>query len=322
MNIVNSYHFARLAKVTALAISASLSVAACTVSVDAGAENRFFGISLKTTVGSGKTATEQRSVVAFERIEVRDGIRLNLQKGSEQKVTVSADDNVLPLVDVSVSGANLSLRMKPKTNIRTKNPIVVTVEYVKLDKIVARDGASVDADALSAPTLALQVSDGASLKSAGVSASKLDIAVKDGASARIVSARGSDTQSFSVSDGASLKVDAASGGETKVTVSDGAAVSMQTVDVKTINVSVSDGATANLSGAAAQQVFSVSDGATINARALNGEAARGKVKDGASLRVGTLKTLDVEVDESASVRYAGDPQVTVRSSEKMNVKKY
>lgn len=322
MNRFSFNHFASLTKALAVASLVSVSVTGCTISVNEGAENRQYGISLKTTVGSGNLATEPRTVVAFDSVEVKDGIRLNLRKGSEQKVTVSADDNVLPLVEVNVKGSSLVLRMKANTNIRTKDPIIVNVDYLTLEKLTVRDGASVDADALAATNFALQVKDGSSLRAVGLSAAKLDVSVSDGASAKLASARGGDSQSFKVSDGATLAIDAVGGGAAIAKASDGATLSMQSIDLRAIDVTVADGASANLSGAATQQVFTVSDGASVNARQLQGESARGKVKDGATLRAGALKSIDVEVDESATVRYDGDPLVTIRSTEKMNVKKY
>jgi Putative auto-transporter adhesin, head GIN domain len=273
-------------------------------------------------VGSGKMIDVPRSVAAFDRVEVKDGVRATLRKGGDAKVVVSADDNVEPLVETTVNGSTLTLRMKPNTSLRTRNPIAVTVTYTKLERLAARDGASVDIDAVSAPSFVLQVSDGASLKSAGIGADKLEVTVTDGASVTLASARGSEAQSFRVSDGASLTVESIAGGAAKAKVSDGAKLSARGIDLKSIDVGVSDGASANLSGVAQQQVFAVSDGASIQARELNGDAARGRVMDGASLKAGTLRTLELEVDESASVRYAGDPTLTLRSREKLNVKKY
>jgi Cu/Ag efflux protein CusF len=273
-------------------------------------------------VGSGKVVELPRTVGAFDRVEVKDGIRATLRKGGETKVTVSADDNIEPLVETNINGTTLVLRMKPNTNLRTKNPIAVAVNYVKLEKIGARDGASIDIDSVTAASFALQVSDGASVRSAGVNANRLDIAVSDGASLKLVSARSSEMQTMKVSDGANVTIEVLSGNAMTAKVSDGARLSVKGVDLKSVDVTVSDGASASLSGVAQQQVFAVSDGASVGARELNGESARGRVKDGASLKAGTLKTLELEVDESASVRYAGDPQVTIRSREKLNVKKY
>jgi hypothetical protein len=273
-------------------------------------------------VGSGKVVEVQRTVGAFDRVEVKDGIRATLRKAGDTKVAVSADDNIEPLVETLVNGSTLTLRVKPNTNLRTKTPIVVAVNYVKLEKLGARDGASVDIDSVSTASFALHVSDGASVKSAGINAGKLDIAVSDGATLKLASARSSETQTLKISDGANATIDSLSGASVIAKATDGARLSAQGVDLKSVDVTVSDGASASLSGVAQQQVFAVSDGASVGARELNGESARGRVKDGASLKAGTLKTLELEVDESASVRYAGDPQVTIRSREKLNVRKY
>jgi hypothetical protein len=292
------------------------------LATESRAEFRISFNSKNQVVGSGKVVDVPRNVAVFDRIDVRDGIRATLKRGSEAKLTVSADDNIEPLVETNVTNGTLVLRMKPNVSLRTKNRMTVAVVYTKLEKIVASDGSSVDADALTAPSFVMQVNDGANLKAESVSASVLDVSVADGASAKLVSARGSETQNFRVSDGARLTVDAVTGGSTLAKVSDGAKIVLRGLNVKALETNVTDGASAELAGVAQQQNLSASDGASINARELNGEAARVRAIDGGSLKAGALKTLDVEADESASVRYAGDPAVTVRSREKLNVRKY
>jgi hypothetical protein len=274
------------------------------------------------TVGSGKVVEVVRTVGAFDRIEVKDGLQATLRKGDTAKVTVSADDNIEPLVESNVNGSTLVVRMKPNTSLRTRNPIAVTVNYVKLEKLGARDGVWVDIDNVAATKFVLHASDGSSVKGAGLSAGTLEIVVSDGASLKLASARGSEAQTLKVSDGASATIEAYSGASATAKILDGARFSAMSVDLAALDVTVSDGASASLSGVAKQQVFTVSDGSSIGARDLNGESARARLRDGASLKVGTLKTIDLEVDESASVRYAGDPQVTIRSREKLNVRKY
>jgi Putative auto-transporter adhesin, head GIN domain len=303
----------------ALLIATSL---AALLTTDSRAEFRISFSSKNQVVGSGKVVDVARNVAAFDRIEVSDGIRATLKRGNEARLTVSADDNIEPLVETVVNNGTLVLRMKPNVSLRTKNRMSVAVIYTKLEKIVASDGSAVDADALTAASFVVQVNDGASLKAESVSASVLDVNVADGASVKFTSARGSDTQNFRVSDGARLTVDAVSGGGTLAKVSDGAKIILRGLNVKALETSVTDGASAELSGVAQQQNFSASDGASINARELNGEAARVRAVDGGSLKAGALKTLDVEADESASVRYAGEPTVTLRSREKLNVRKY
>jgi Putative auto-transporter adhesin, head GIN domain len=273
-------------------------------------------------VGSGKIVEMPRKVAAFDRVEVRDGIRATLRRGNEAKLTVSADDNIEPLVETVVEGSTLVLRMKPKTSMRTKHRMSVAVVYTTLEKIAAHDGSSIEADAMTAASFVVQVSDGASLKADSVSAARLEVSVADGASAKLAAVRGSETLSVRVSDGAKLVIDAVVGGGMQAKVSDGASLSLRGVDVKSLDVSASDGASAALSGSAMQQNFVATDGASINARELTGESARVRATDGGALKAGALKSLDVEVDESASVRYAGEPTVTLRSRDKRNVRKY
>ncbi len=273
-------------------------------------------------VGSGKVVNVNRAVGAFDRVEVRDGISVTLRKASESKLLVSADDNIEPLVEAKTEGSTLVLRMRPNTSLRTKTPIAVNLSYVRLDALALSDGVSADIDTIASAQFALTVSDGANLRGVGVVANKINVSVTDGANVKLASMRASEAQSYRVADGARMTVDTTSGAAISVKVSDGAKAVLREIDTKALDIVVSDGASAELAGSAQQQSFALSDAASINARELKGESARAKLADGSALKAGALSRFDVEVDEVSSVRYAGEPALTVRSREKLNVKRY
>src|SRR5712691_5835883 len=86
----------------ALAAGVALFVAplpGCDVSVDGRAQAR----------GSGVVSTERRSVPAFSAIQVENGIQVVATVGEPTSVSVSADDNLLPLVRTGVVDGTLHL---------------------------------------------------------------------------------------------------------------------------------------------------------------------------------------------------------------------
>jgi len=69
--------------------------------------------------GSGKQVTEERPIKGVSRVELAIPADLVIQQGPVEELTVTGDDNVLPLLVTSVSGGKLTIRYKPQVEVRT-----------------------------------------------------------------------------------------------------------------------------------------------------------------------------------------------------------
>ncbi|MGL5005732.1 MAG: GIN domain-containing protein, partial [Casimicrobium sp.] len=255
------------------------------------AEHRSWGIGLKTTVGSGKSASDTRNVAAFERLDLQDGLVATVRRGSAQSVIVTADDNIVPLVETKVHNNTLIVRIRPNTSLRTKSPIAVAVDYTKLDQLRVQDGVRADVDTLASPSVVVKVSDGATLKLAGIDAQSVDVAVSDGATATIRSVSRTQQHKYRVSDGARLEIEATDGGRANVVVSDGARFTSRGFNASELDLKLSDGARAKLAGAVASQTYALHDGASVDARELKGSNVTARVVDASSLDVSSIDKL-------------------------------
>ena len=75
--------------------------------------------------GSGSVRTEQRTVGAFTRVEIKNGIRLELSIGSPATVEVTAQENLLTIVASTVSGERLTVAATQNYN--SVNGIVLRI---------------------------------------------------------------------------------------------------------------------------------------------------------------------------------------------------
>ena len=78
-------------------------------------------------VGSGVTASEMRPVSGFTAITVTGPLRLVLQQAGSESLEVTADDNVLRLVQSDVHGGRLFLGLAPGTSLTRAREIVCRV---------------------------------------------------------------------------------------------------------------------------------------------------------------------------------------------------
>ncbi len=82
---------------------------------------------LQGVQGSGKIITQDRSVSGFSRVELGGSGQVTITQGDQERLTVEADDNILPYIRTDVSGTTLYLgftsaasgmRIQPSTPIK------------------------------------------------------------------------------------------------------------------------------------------------------------------------------------------------------------
>jgi Putative auto-transporter adhesin, head GIN domain len=292
------------------------------VSATSQAETRWIGFGSKTVVGSGNVITVPREIGKFDRVEVGDGIRATLRQSGSQKLVVTADDNVAPLVEMQLNATTLRVRIKPNTNLRTKTPVAVAIDFTELDQLHVRDGARAELDVAKAARFVAKASDGSDLQIANIESGDVEIVVSDGANARVSSVRKAELLSYRLSDGARLTVDTSNGAQTKLKLQDGSSFTSRGINATLLEVAMSDGASAKLSGNATEQRFTLNDGASLDARDLRGSNAIAKVVDASSLELGVLQKLDLKVQDGGSIRYTGEPAIHALKSDGGSIRKY
>ena len=112
--------------------------------------------------GSGNVKEESRNVGDFSSVSVGQGVSANISVGSKRSVTVSADDNIVPLVRTDVSNGRLSIGLS-EGHIRTSRPIRVNVTTPELNAVAASGGSAVTVEGTTGSTFEAAGSGGAVL---------------------------------------------------------------------------------------------------------------------------------------------------------------
>lgn len=90
-------------------------------------------VSRETVAGSGVSATEERDVGSVTEVVLSGVGDLTVVPGEVPGLSITADDNILPLLESQVSGRKLTLRTKSDCNIRTQTKIAYTLTVPKLE---------------------------------------------------------------------------------------------------------------------------------------------------------------------------------------------
>lgn len=81
--------------------------------------------------GSGHPKTEQRALSGFDSIELRSSADIEVVAGSDFYVSVTADDNILPLLETEVRGNRLVIGSHGSYSTHDKEKVVVHLPVLK-----------------------------------------------------------------------------------------------------------------------------------------------------------------------------------------------
>jgi hypothetical protein len=104
-----------------------------------------------TVSGSGKEVNVTRSVGAFTVLRVDSSVDVHAHQGTVPAVSVHADDNIEPLIETTIEGDALVVRMKKGTSFRTHHNVVVDVTFTALTAAQQHGSGDLHIDKLTGP---------------------------------------------------------------------------------------------------------------------------------------------------------------------------
>jgi len=99
--------------------------------------------------GSGVARTETRDVAGFHAIVLGVPARLTLRQGANESLSISGDDNIVPLVEAVVEDGTLRIRWARKGNYSTSyKSLQIVVDARSIDGLTIRGSGQIDAERL------------------------------------------------------------------------------------------------------------------------------------------------------------------------------
>lgn len=90
---------------------------------------------LEFVKGSGNVISQTRPFSGFNSVDASGSINVEIEKASDYKVEVEADDNVMPYIITDREGDRLKVRLKNNVNIRSSSGIHVRVKMPVLTAV-------------------------------------------------------------------------------------------------------------------------------------------------------------------------------------------
>jgi hypothetical protein len=107
--------------------------------------------------GSGRLVTEDRAVSGFTGLSLSLPATVDVAQGASEKLTVTADDNVMAEIETVVERGVLKLRFRKNFTSHNKVTIRIAVAVKALDSIAVSGSGDVSAPALTATKLAIHI---------------------------------------------------------------------------------------------------------------------------------------------------------------------
>ncbi len=141
----------------AMALLLTLTLGSCTITLPA----------VGVTQGSGTIKTETRSVSDFTSVTLSGIGTLNIQQTGTESLTITSDDNLLPLMTSTVSGGVLILSVKSASAPRPTKDITWNLSVKSLTGITLSGAGTINVQNLHTTSLTALVSGAGSLNISG-----------------------------------------------------------------------------------------------------------------------------------------------------------
>lgn len=148
-----------------------LMTVACRFSVPSGSDS---------ITPSGVVITETRDVSGFDSVDFNSIGEVTLIQGETESLVIEADDNLMPYVEVKVSGDKLTIGMDDDNGLNfsfdgTEPTLHFTLTVKDLSSLEVSGLASVTCDSLSASDFSLSISGGGDINIDSLTADTLDV---------------------------------------------------------------------------------------------------------------------------------------------------
>jgi len=189
-----------------------------------------------TTTGSGRPVTETRALPEFEAIALAGSIDLRVRQGTPQSVQVSADDNLLPLLETTVEstsrGTTLRIGWKRGESISTRSRTTVDVVVPRLVALSGAGSGDMVAESFDTPVLQVSLSGSGDVRLPGLRTGELGIRISGSGD---VGGNGQATKlKISIAGSGDVKLDEMPAQEVSVSIAgsgDAAVFAQKTLDV-------------------------------------------------------------------------------------------
>ncbi len=239
--------------------------------------------------GSGDMQTETRDVTGFTRVDLQSIGNLTITQGSEESLTVTADDNLLPYIVTKVVNGTLEISARPNVSIDPTRTIEYHLVMKTVEGVQLSGFGNINSEGLKGTDLEVKLSGSGDISIGTIECNSLLVRISGFGNFFSQSVRAKNPV-----------IEITGSGD--ITVED-----MQAEDV---SVKISGFGDAAISGKATRQDAQILGSGDYKAGDLESESAAVKITGFGNARIWASETLNVTITGSGNVEYYGSPRIT------------
>ena len=105
--------------------------------------NAQFWFNKENIKGNGQVITEKRTIGNFSGIKITGAYKVKIVEGTEGKIMLTTDENLLPVIETYVDGDELVIKTNKKFNIKRYTELSITIPVEDISKIKITGSAAV-----------------------------------------------------------------------------------------------------------------------------------------------------------------------------------
>ena len=239
------------------------------------------------TKGSGVTKEESRAVANFSQITLALPANVTITQGATESLTITADDNLLPLMSTRVINNELLIEGDKNRGFSTKKEIKIRLTVKSLNNINIKGSGDVHGDQLKSDKLAIAIEGSGDVKFNTIRADQFKIGI--------------------VGSG-DVSIDAVESKLLESTVRGSGDVKFGAVKAGQVNISVTGSGDISAAGVADKVVIELSGSGDVRTSRLIAREVDVKVIASGDADVHATEKLNASVRGSGDIRYAGAPK--------------
>lgn len=161
------------------------------------------------TIGSDRPQQESRPLVDIVAIAVAGPIDVSVRQAAQPALSLTADDNLLPLVETVVEpgrhGPTLHIRLRRGASVSTRQPMRAVVDVVQLQALTTAGSGHLLVDGLKSPRLVLKLAGSSEARLDGLGVDRLEVGIAGSGTVRATGTAGHLKLSIAGSGDADLK---------------------------------------------------------------------------------------------------------------------
>lgn len=244
------------------------------------------------TKGSGVVKEESRAVANFSRVLLALPAKVTLSQGLTESLTISADDNLLPLMTTRVDNGELIIEGDKARGFSTKETINIRLTVKSLNAIKIHGSGDLIGDQLKSD--------------------KLDIAIAGSGDVQFNAVR-ADQFTVEIKGSGDVKVDNIVSKSVNASIHGSGDIRMPSLQATQVTISVNGSGDVSAGGHADKVAIEVLGSGDVRAKRLIAREASATIMASGDIEVNAQEKLTASVSGSGDIRYTGSPANVTRS---------